>query len=392
MFAAPLRADLVQSIHTELRKNARQPYAAKYGAGHDTAAESWGTGRAVSRIPRAPGGGTHRAGQGAFGNMCRGGHMFSPNRTWRRWHRRVNLKQRRYATTSAVAATAVPALVMARGHKIEDVPELPLVVGAGTENVSKTKNAIDSLKDVGAYREVDKVKDSKNLRRGKGKMRNRRYQQRKGPLVVYSEDSGLVKAFRNLPGVELRRVDQLNLLQLAPGGHMGRFVVWTKPAFEKLDSVFGTFESESLYKKGWKLPKGVMQVPDLHRLINSDEIQSVVKPPKEKSKPAETRTNPLRRHDVMAKLNPHVEQQRKEEKETNEAPKSQSMKKRNKRERLAEAKEAGQRAIKRFKADAEYVGEYFDEFATWIGNKTKSKGAGDNDGGGGDGDSDSSDD
>jgi large subunit ribosomal protein L4e len=281
---------------------------------------------------------------------------------------------------------------MARGHKVEDVPELPLVVGAGTENVSKTKNAIDSLKDVGAYREVDKVKDSKNLRRGKGKMRNRRYQQRKGPLVVYSEDSGLVKAFRNLPGIELRRVDQLNLLQLAPGGHMGRFVVWTKPAFEKLDSVFGTFESESLYKKGWKLPKGVMQVPDLHRLINSDEIQSVVKPPKEKSKPAETRTNPLRRHDVMAKLNPHVEQQRKEEKETNEAPKSQSMKKRNKRERLAEAKEAGQRAIKRFKADAEYVGEYFGEFATWIGNKTKSKGAGDNDGGGGDGDSDSSDD
>jgi ribosomal protein L4 len=34
-----------------------------------SSAESWGTGRAVSRIPRVPGGGTHRAGQGAFGNV-----------------------------------------------------------------------------------------------------------------------------------------------------------------------------------------------------------------------------------------------------------------------------------------------------------------------------------
>lgn len=32
---------------------------------------------------------------------------------------------------------------------------------------------------------------SKNLRRGKGKMRNRRYVQRKGPLVVYGNDAGI---------------------------------------------------------------------------------------------------------------------------------------------------------------------------------------------------------
>ncbi|CAM9319130.1 unnamed protein product, partial [Ectocarpus fasciculatus] len=50
-----------------------------------TSAESWGTGRAVSRIPRVQGGGTQRAGQGAFGNMCRGGRMFSPTKIWRRW-------------------------------------------------------------------------------------------------------------------------------------------------------------------------------------------------------------------------------------------------------------------------------------------------------------------
>ena len=28
-------------------------------------------------------------------------------------------------------------------------------------------------------------------------------------------------------------------LQLAPGGHLGRFIIWTKSAFDQLDSIFG---------------------------------------------------------------------------------------------------------------------------------------------------------
>lgn len=86
--------------------------------GHQTSAESWGTGRAVARIPRVRGGGTHRSGQGAFGNMCRGGRMFAPTRVWRRWHRKVNVTQKRYATVSAIAASGVPALVMSKGNCI----------------------------------------------------------------------------------------------------------------------------------------------------------------------------------------------------------------------------------------------------------------------------------
>lgn len=84
-------------------------------SGHQTSAESWGTGRAVARIPRVRGGGTHRSGQGAFGNMCRGGRMFAPTRIWRRWHRKINVNQKRYAMVSAIAATSSPALVMSKG-------------------------------------------------------------------------------------------------------------------------------------------------------------------------------------------------------------------------------------------------------------------------------------
>jgi large subunit ribosomal protein L4e len=67
---------------------------------------------------------------------------------------------------------------------------------------------------VGAYADVEKAKASRNIRRGKGKMRNRRYVGRKGPLVVFGEEGGISKAFRNLPGVEVSSVDSLNLLQV----------------------------------------------------------------------------------------------------------------------------------------------------------------------------------
>merc|ERR1711965_143572 len=110
VFLAPIRPDIVQFVHTSMNKNRRQAYAVNKDAGMQTAAESWGTGRAVARIPRVPGGGTHRAGQAAFGNMCRGGGMFCPTKTWRRWHRRVNVTEKRHAVVTALAASTLPPL------------------------------------------------------------------------------------------------------------------------------------------------------------------------------------------------------------------------------------------------------------------------------------------
>lgn len=83
-------------------------------------------------------------------------------------------------------------------------------------------------------------------------MRNRRFQLRKGPLIIYNEDHGITRAFRNIPGVDLLKVDRLNLLQLAPGGHMGRFCIWTQAAFEKLDDIYGTFKRVSVQKSGYR--------------------------------------------------------------------------------------------------------------------------------------------
>ena len=93
--------------------------------------------------------------------------MFAPTKTWRRWHRKINQKQRRYAMCSALAASALPALVMARGHRVDEIPEVPLVVSDSIESLQKTSAAVKLLKAVNAYGDVEKCKDSKKIRAGK---------------------------------------------------------------------------------------------------------------------------------------------------------------------------------------------------------------------------------
>ncbi|KAK4252519.1 hypothetical protein QN277_014510 [Acacia crassicarpa] len=367
-----IRPDIVTFVHSNISRNSRQPYAVSRRAGHQTSAESWGTGRAVSRIPRVPGGGTHRAGQAAFGNMCRGGRMFAPTKIWRRWHRRVNVTQKRHAVVSAIAASAVTSLVLARGHRIESVPEIPLVVGDSAEGVEKTKDAIKVLKQIGAFPDAQKAKDSHAIRPGKGKMRNRRYISRKGPLIVYgTEGAKAVKAFRNIPGVEVTNVERLNLLKLAPGGHLGRFVIWTKSAFEKLDSIYGSFDKASEKKKGYLLPRAKMVNSDLARIINSDEIQSVLRPIRKEVKRATLKKNPLTNQNAMFKLNPYAkthkrnallaEAQRVKAKQEKLDKKRKSLPK----EEASAIRAAGKSWYHTMISDSDYT--EFENFSKWLG-------------------------
>jgi large subunit ribosomal protein L4e len=302
VMTAPLRPDIVQFVHTNMSKNNRQAFAVNIHAGKQAVATSWGTGRAVARIPRVGGSGTSRSGQGAYGNMCRGGRMFAPTKVWRKWHRKINGTQKKYAVASSLAASAVPALVMARGHAIDEVPEIPLVVENALQSTKKTSQAKDILVALGAGPELEKVAGSKQVRAGKGKMRNRRYTLRRGPLVIYAENDGIEKAFRNLPGVEICCVSRLNLLQLAPGGHMGRFCIWSQAAIEQLEEIYG--------ESGKRIPTATMLNADLARIINSDEIQSVVNPAKEANKVYARKRNPLRNVDALEQLDPYAAEAR----------------------------------------------------------------------------------
>jgi large subunit ribosomal protein L4e len=273
--------------------------------------------------------------------------MFAPTKTWRKWHKKISVNQRRYALASSLAASAIPALVMARGHRVEGVPEIPLVLDNKIiDNIDKTSKAVTLLKGINAFADVEKTKDSKQLRRGVGKMRNRRFVQRRGPLLIYNEKGPLVKAFRNLPGVELCSVTRLNLLQLAPGGHLGRFCIWTKDAFEQLDSLYGTYKKPSSDKVEYSLPRPMMTNADVARIINSDEIQTSLREKIPQQRVHPRKKNPLKNLGFMIKLNPHTKTTRRREllaKEQREKKKAELIKAKRKEPKDAAAKKAAKK-------------------------------------------------
>merc|ERR1719181_1147971 len=304
VFTAPIRDDVVQFCHANMAKNRRQGHSVYWHAGHEHSAESWGTGRAVARIPRISGSGTHRSGQGAFGNMCRKGRMFAPLKLWRKWHRKVNLNQKRNAVASALAASACGPLVMARGHKVDDIPELPLVVDSLGDD--KTSDLLKAMSNLGCDGDLNRARSSKKLRNGQGKLRNGRFTLKKGPLIVYGDDNSAVKqTARNLPGVDTCNVSRLNLLQLAPGGHIGRLIVFTKDAFEQLDNIFGTYRQRSVAKSGFQLGRNMMSCADLARIINSDQIQSKLRAQRTNTDAtSKGKKNPLKNKTMTQILNP----------------------------------------------------------------------------------------
>ena len=82
VFTAPIRADIVSMVHTNMAKNHRQPYAVSTKAGHQTSAESWGTGRCdahwgarrapASRMTYRPPVGCHCAARARLGDAREG--------------------------------------------------------------------------------------------------------------------------------------------------------------------------------------------------------------------------------------------------------------------------------------------------------------------------------
>ena len=139
-------------------------------------------------------------------------------------------------------------------------------------------------------------------------MRNRRWKHRLGPLIIYSRNNGIVQSVRNIRGIDFCNVSCLNLLKLAPGGHIGRLIIWTESAFRALNDFYGTSNKAALMKKNYMLPRPIMTNCDLQRIINSQEIQSVLRPKRRRQK-IEKKRNPLKHPELYAKLNPLFDQQ-----------------------------------------------------------------------------------
>ncbi|TLX96690.1 MAG: 50S ribosomal protein L4 [Thaumarchaeota archaeon] len=146
---------------------------------------------------------------------------------------KINRKERRLALASAVAYTAHEEAVVSRGHRVKRV-ELPIVVSDEVESVSKTSELVSLLEKVGLKEELERVYDGVKRNSGQSRLRGRSYRERVGPLVVVTNDRGVGRTAQSIPGVEVARVDSLNVLQLAPGGVPGRLTLWTESSLTAL--------------------------------------------------------------------------------------------------------------------------------------------------------------
>jgi large subunit ribosomal protein L4e len=232
VFNSPIRYDVIKKAVIALQSTRFQSQGRDPMAGKRTTAESKGTGHGMARVPRL-----RQSSRAAFGVSIVGGHQAFPPKSEKYIRKRINKKEKRLAIKSGIAATAEKAIVSKRGHKFNQDIIFPIVLDDTLETLNQTQEVKDLFLTFGVWNDVKRA-DRRKIRAGKGKMRGRKMKKGKGPLIVINNDNGISKAARNLPGVDIVTVKDLNAELLAPGAHPGRLIIWSKSAFNAIDEIW----------------------------------------------------------------------------------------------------------------------------------------------------------
>ncbi len=240
-FSEPLRQDLIKKAIEAYWANGRQRYGADPMAGKKASAElsrrrrkyrgSYGFG--ISRIPRKilSRRGTRMYWVGAFAPGTVSGRRAHAPKAEKVWDKKINVKERRKALRSALAATLLPEIVSARGHKVPG--DYPFGVDSAIESVGQAKEFVKVLNALGYGEELARTKE-RTVRAGKGKLRGRRHKTRTGLLIVVS-DACALRRIGSVPGVDVVEVSHLSVGALAPGAHPGRVTLFTDAALKRME-------------------------------------------------------------------------------------------------------------------------------------------------------------
>ena len=234
IFTNSIRPDVIKRAVLAIQSTRIQPQGRDPMAGKKTSAESRGTGMGISRIPRVKGGG----GKAGFAPSTVGGRQPHPPKSEKKIIKNIPKKEAHFALYSAIAATASKENVASRGHKIDSVLQIPLILTDKIEELSKTSEVKATLTNLGLFSELNRVKNSRKIRAGKGKRRGRKMKQAVGPLIIVAANKGISKAGNNIPGVDVVEVNNLNTEMLAPGTYPGRLTLWSIGALTQLDKIY----------------------------------------------------------------------------------------------------------------------------------------------------------
>ena len=243
-FSYKIRDDLIRKAVKISQANRRQKYGANELAGMRTSAHYHGSsgmypgarmaGREMARLPRIHG-------QGPLMFVARKvpqaikGRKAHPPKAEKNFAKSMNKKERRLALLSAISASKNKELLLNRGHKIEKVKEMPLILEDDFENLNRTKEVVKVLNSLGLEDELKRTK-KKKIRAGIGKLRGRKYKKKKGALIVVSKPCALQKAAKNIPGVEVELARNLDVEKLAPGASPGRLTIWTESSLKEVNN------------------------------------------------------------------------------------------------------------------------------------------------------------
>ncbi|MEK6938891.1 MAG: 50S ribosomal protein L4 [Nanoarchaeota archaeon] len=241
-FSESFRPDLIcRAVHA-LQSSERQAYGTNPDAGlrhssklskerkHYRGCYGFGISRVNRKILSRRG--TRMSWVGAFSPQTRGGRAAHPPQAEKVWEQQINQKENQKAIRSAIAATINKPIVEQRGHKFP--AEYPFVIDSTLEKINQTKILQKALLTLGFELELTRAGEKK-VRAGKGKLRGRKYKQKKSILLVVGDNCPLIKAAENMIGIEAVPVKSLNVELLAPGTHAGRVTLWSKKALEILE-------------------------------------------------------------------------------------------------------------------------------------------------------------
>ncbi len=241
-FSEEFHPNLIARASIAIETTLRQPYGSDPRAGKRYAAKlsrrrkafKGAYGQGISRVPRKTmsRSGTRFNWTGALAPGTVGGRQAHPPKAEKIWVKKINKTENRKAIRSALAATMVQSIVTKRGHLVPK--NFPFIASSAIEEIAKAKDVVSSLQKMGFEAELERVSE-RSIRAGKGKTRGRKYRVKKGPLIVISkENAGIVKAARNIVGIDVAVVNRLNAHLLAPGAAPGRLTLYTEAAIERM--------------------------------------------------------------------------------------------------------------------------------------------------------------
>ncbi|BBL45681.1 50S ribosomal protein L4 [Nanobdella aerobiophila] len=251
-FSFKVREDIVWKAFRVYMFNSRQPYGTFKEAGLQSSAWTYkrrhryrsSYGRGISRDPRAV---IARVG-GGFIWVARvvphavKGRRAHPPKAEKDWSRKINKKEKIIAILSAISGSADPYFLSNRyTRSFEYLKDsinrygLPLII-SNLEELNRAKDYRTLLEKFNLFSFVNYIKLNKKQRAGKGKLRGRRVKKNRGILFVLSSGANVPSI--SMDGVEIVSIDNINVDKLAPGGKVGRYIVWSEKAIEDLRKLY----------------------------------------------------------------------------------------------------------------------------------------------------------